>query len=58
MLRRLRIRLAKSLEEITSRFRGGFGRDKVATAVLRWIKNEPPKYFSFLTAFLEGEIVS
>ena len=58
LLRRLRIRLAKSLEEITSRFRGGFGRDKVATAVLRWIKNEPPKYFSFLTAFLEGEIVS
>jgi hypothetical protein len=30
----------------------------MATAVLRWIKNDPPKHFSFLTAVLEGEIVS
>ena len=58
LLRRLRIRRAKSLVEIISRFRGGFDRDKVATAVLRWIKIEPPKQFSFLTTFLEGEIVS
>jgi hypothetical protein len=43
LLRRLRIRRAKSLLEITSRFRSRFGRDKVATAVLHWIKNEPPK---------------
>src|SRR5215475_4277226 len=57
LLRRLRIRRAKSLVVMTTRLRGGFGRDEVATAALRWINNEPPNYFSFPTRLLEEEIV-
>src|SRR5262245_14450328 len=55
--RRLRIRRAKSLVVMTTRLRGGFGRDEVATAALRWINNEPTNYFSFPIRLLEEEIV-
>jgi len=57
LLRRLRIRRAKSLVVMTTRLRGGFGRDEVATAALRWINNEPANYFSFPIRLLEEEIV-
>jgi hypothetical protein len=38
LLRRLRIRRAKSLAEIATRFRGGFGRYRVDMAVLHSIR--------------------
>src|SRR5262245_3108633 len=57
LLRRLRIRRAKSLVVMTTRLRGGFGRDEAATAALRWINNEPANYFSFPIRLLEEEIV-
>ena len=57
LLRRLRIRRAKSLVVMTTRLRGCFGLDEVATAVLRWINNVPPNYFSLPITLLEEEIV-
>jgi len=42
---------------MTTRLRGGFGRDEVATAALRWINNELPNYVNFGTILLEDENV-
>jgi len=47
LLRRLRIRRAKSRVVMTTRLRGGFGRDEVAMPALRWINNEPQATLTF-----------
>jgi hypothetical protein len=52
LLRRLRIRRAKSLVEIATRFRGGFGRYGVTMAVLHSIRTSDQTNFNLPTALL------
>src|SRR5262245_52353802 len=55
LLRRLRIRRAKSLVEIATRFRGGFGRYGVTMAVLHSIRTSHNSNFSSPTTPYEEE---
>src|SRR5262245_23971932 len=55
LLRRLRIRRAKSLVEIATRFRGGFGRYVVPMAMLHSIRTSHQTNFSSPTRSYEDE---
>src|SRR5262249_11987937 len=55
LLRRLRIRRAKSLVEIATRFRGGFGRYGLTMAVLHSTRPSHQTNFSSPTALNEDE---
>jgi hypothetical protein len=55
LLRRLRIRRAKSLVEIATRFRGSFGRYGVTMAVLHSMRTSHQTNFNSPTASYEDE---